>query len=56
MNDHDLLIKMDVKLDTLKTSFCNHLQDHKKYMIMAWTISIGAIVSLILIIIKSFKC
>ncbi len=52
MNDHDLLITINVKLDTLNTSFTNHLHDHKKYMIMAWSTCIGLVTTLTILILK----
>ena len=45
-NDHDLIIEVVTILKELKTDFDNHLQDHKKYMFMAWTTSIGLIINL----------
>ena len=53
MNDHDLLIQIDTKLSALQTGFSNHLAHHFRYNILAYTVSIGAIVSLILIIVRS---
>ena len=52
MNDHDLLVEVNTILKELKTDFDNHLRDHKKYMFMAWTTSIGLIVTLITLLIK----
>ncbi|KKK70231.1 hypothetical protein LCGC14_2926060 [marine sediment metagenome] len=51
MNDHDLLIRIDVKLDSLYAGFTNHLKHHFRYNIMAWTVTLGAIISLILIVV-----
>lgn len=51
--DRDLLIRMDVKLDSLNTGFTNHLKHHFRYTIMAWIVALGAISSLVLIIIRS---
>lgn len=52
MNDHDLLVEMNTILKELKLDFDNHLQDHKKYMFMAWTTSIGLIITLVTLLIK----
>ena len=52
MNDHDLLITINVKLDNLNTCFTNHLKHHFRYGFLAWTVAFGAIVSLILIIVR----
>jgi len=45
-SDHDLLICIDVKLKTLTKHFENHLSHHFRYNILAWTIALGAIVTL----------
>jgi len=59
MNDHnfsredrDLLIEAVTILKELKADFDNHLQDHKKYMIMAWTTCIGLVITLAITLIK----
>lgn len=51
-NDHDLLIEVVTILKELKKDFDNHLQDHKKYMIMAWTTCIGLVITLVTLILK----
>ena len=48
MIDHDLLIRMDEKLDGLKHGFDNHLRHHWGVSIVLLTITLGAIVSLII--------
>jgi hypothetical protein len=45
-SDHDLLIRVDEKLDGLIGQFSNHLKHHFRYNILAWTIALGAIVTL----------
>lgn len=50
--DHDLIIEAITILKELKVDFDNHLQDHKKYMVMAWTTSIGLIITLAITLIK----
>ena len=57
MTDHDLLMRIDVKLEEVKSDqkelkgdFKNHLSHHFKYNIMAWSAAIGAIISLILLL------
>lgn len=52
MNEHDILIRMEVILNELKRDFDNHLTDHKKYMIMAWSTCIGLVVTLGILILK----
>jgi len=52
LSDHDLLIRINVKLDELKLDFENHLTDHKKYMVMAWSTTTGLIVTLSVLLLK----
>jgi len=52
MNDHDLLIEAITILKELKVDFDNHLKDHKKYMYLALSTAIGAIVTLAITLIK----
>ena len=51
-SDHDLLIEVRTILRELKVDFDNHLKDHKKYMYLALSTAIGAIVTLAICIIK----
>lgn len=51
-NHHDLIIEMHTILKELKVDFDNHLQDHKKYMYLALSTTIGAIVALAITLIK----
>ena len=48
MTDHDLLIRMDEKLDALKVSFDNHLRHHARYTYLLLGITISAVISLII--------
>lgn len=52
MNDHDLLVEVKTILKELKRDFENHLQDHKKYMYLAWSTTIGVVVVLAITLIK----
>lgn len=52
LSDHDLLIRINIKLDELKLDFENHLTDHKKYMAMAWSTAVGLIATLSVLLIK----
>lgn len=52
LNDHDLLVEVNTILKELKRDFDNHLQDHKKYMYLALSTAIGAIVTLAICLIK----
>jgi len=51
-SDHDLLIKVNVKQDMLMNQFNNHLKHHRVYTLLAFSTSLGLIVSLILVIVK----
>lgn len=48
MNDHDILIMLNTKLDGLEKQFSNHLRHHFLFTLAAWTIALGAIVGLII--------
>ena len=48
MNDHDLLIRIDEKINTLNKGFTNHLKHHWAVSLALLTITLGAIVSLII--------
>jgi len=50
--DHDLLIRIDERTKNFETQMTNHLRHHFRYNILAWTVALGAIVSLILIIMR----
>ena len=50
--DRDLLVEANTILKELKKDFDNHLQDHKKYMYLALSTAIGAIITLAICIIK----
>lgn len=52
MNDHDLLVRIDERQIAFGHQMDNHLKHHFRYNILAWTVSLGAIVSLILIIVR----
>ncbi len=54
MSDHDDLIEIKTKLNILMSQFDNHLKHHFRYNILAWTVALGAIVSLAVIVIKVF--
>jgi len=51
-NLNERLVEIEVKLDTLLKDFENHLSHHFRYSIMAWSLAAGAIVSLLLTLIK----
>lgn len=52
MSDHDMIIEAVTILKELKVDFDNHLQDHKKYMYLALSTAIGAIITLAITLIK----
>jgi hypothetical protein len=47
------LIEISTKLDILMNQFSNHLRHHFWYSTFAYTVMVGLIVSLVLIILKS---
>ena len=47
MNDHDLLIRLDEKQDSLMKLFTNHLSHHQRFTISLLTLLGGALMSLI---------
>jgi len=51
MNDHDLLLRIDERTKTFERQMTNHLVHHFRYNILAWTVALGAIISLILVIV-----
>jgi len=58
-SDHDLLVRIDERtkafehrLDSYDVKMDNHLKHHFRYNILAWTVALGAIVSLILVTIR----
>jgi hypothetical protein len=46
MDEHDLLIRIDEQLKELKKDFENHLAHHFRYNLMAWSITIAALIGL----------
>lgn len=51
-NDHDILISVEVKQDVLIKNFENHLSHHFRYTILAWTLTLGALITLAIALIK----
>ena len=49
--DHDLLVRIDERTKAFERQMVNHLNHHFRYNILAWTVALGAIVSLILVIV-----
>lgn len=55
MNDEkrdELLIRLDERMETLASHFKNHLSGHAKYTYLVIASTVGAFVSLILILLK----
>lgn len=52
MNDHDLIVRIDERTKNFEQQMSNHLVHHFRYNFLAWTVALGAIVSLILIIVR----
>jgi len=50
--DHDLLICIDAKLKELKKAFDNHLEHHFRYSFYAFTVCVGLIITLIVLLLK----
>lgn len=53
MNDHDLLVCINVQLAELKLQFSNHLKHHFMIALAAWGTALGAIVTLAIYIITN---
>jgi len=49
----EMLIRMDVKLDELKTDFQNHLATHSKYTYLAISTALGMIATLLVALLKN---
>lgn len=47
MNDHDLLTRMDEKLDGLTTQFSNHIRHHWAVTIPVIVIALGLLIALL---------
>jgi len=52
-DDHDKIIEIGVKLDTIIEQFSNHLKHHFRYSILAWSITLTSLIGLILMILKN---
>ncbi len=50
-SDHDLLIRIDTKLDGLNEQFTNHLKHHFMYTLMALGTAISAVIAVIIALI-----
>ena len=51
-DDHDLLVRIDERTQTFGRQMDNHLKHHFRYNLLAWTVALGAIVSLIVVVVK----
>lgn len=51
-SDHDVLICLEVKIKELQKGFDNHLNHHFRYNILAWTVTLGALVTTAIALIK----
>ncbi|MCK5615816.1 hypothetical protein KAR91_78860 [Candidatus Pacearchaeota archaeon] len=47
MNDHDLLVRMDEKLDGLSKQFSNHIRHHWIVTVPVIMIALGLLVALL---------
>ena len=52
MNDHDLLIRIDERVEQIEGDLSNHLATHTRANIVAWSTAAGAILALIILILK----
>ena len=50
--DHDLLVRVDERLENIEVGFANHLEHHFRYAFYAWTACIGLIITLIILLLK----
>ena len=52
MNDHDLLIRIDVRTEKIEKWCFNHDSKHFRYNLLAWSVALGAIITLAICVIK----
>ena len=52
MNDHDLLIRIDERVEQIEANLSNHLETHSKANIVAWSVAGSAVLALIILILK----
>ena len=50
--DYDLLIRIDERLERIEKWCYNHDVHHFRYMILAWGVALGAIITLAIALIK----
>ncbi len=50
--DHDLLIKVDERTQSIKTLLCNHLRHHFALNIVLLGTTLSALVSMLILILK----
>ena len=51
MTDHDLLVRIDVRVAQMERWATNHDTHHFRYNLLAWSVAISAIISLIVFIV-----
>ncbi len=51
-SDRDLLICLEVKLKELQKAFENHLVHHFRYTLLAWSLALGAIITMAIALVK----
>lgn len=52
MTDHDLLMRIDERVENIEQQLENHLATHARANIVAWSTAAGAILALIILILK----
>ena len=50
--DHDLLVRIDERTKTFERQMENHLKHHLRYSLLAWSVALGAIIRLILVVVR----
>jgi len=50
--DHDLLMRIDERLENIETGFDNHLEHHFHYAFYTFTVCVGLIITLIVLLLK----
>ena len=50
--DREMLIRVDERQHQFSKTMDNHLQHHFKYTLLAWSITLGALVTLVIALIK----
>jgi uncharacterized membrane protein (DUF106 family) len=52
-SDHDKLIRIDERTARIEQWQSNHMEHHFRYMLLAWTVTLGALVTTAIALIKA---